>query len=347
MELPPLGTGAHESPTSIQDIHAHQVLDMAPLIYSEFEIVYRHPHFNQRAIGVCTAADLVDMAQKIWGMEFSVSFTYWGGKEYDGNLLEGSSNLSMLRHAKNVGFLPLIFDDHGNDTHGTYDEYVARKKTYTPEQLQQASLYRLSGYATCPLDPLGFAQTLQNSKYGVLTRMAVGSNFYSPSWDKSDLELLKAPNPVTGGHSIKVTAHNGVNNKQTRKLRNSWGDAQNPTTDNGLVWCGDGDIKYEYDTQQPYVTEAHIVFADPITFKHKFSVGIHQGETSAEVVALQRILMQYGYLKIPQGVKLGTYGPLTKSAVLDFQIKNGVTPNNGGIAVGPKTVLALNTLQGL
>lgn len=341
-----LAFGANPSPKSIQDIHAHQVALASPVAPLNSLIDYNFPQFNQRAIGICTAADLVDLARLIWGIEFSASFTYWGGKGYDGDLKEGSSNLSMLRYAKNVGFLPLTMDPTGNDTHGTYADFLARKKTYSDFDRSVANTYRITGYAICPLDPIGFAQALANSKYGLITRMSVGDNFYRPSWLKSDLELLKAPNPSDGGHSIKVIGYDGLDFKQTRTLRNSWGGVGNPTLDDGTIWCGDGNIKYEYDTQKPFVTEAYVVYTDPMEFKHKFTQRISKGETSAEVVALQRILIQFGFLVIPPRIALGYYGDLTQKAVLAFQIEKGIT-NNGGVSVGPATMESLNKIQGI
>ena len=351
MDLPILGTGAHESQKSVQDIHAHQVLDMAGMVSQYFDIPYDHNHYNQRAIGICTAIDLCDMAEKIWGIPFSSRFTYIGGKQnYDGNMFEGSSNLTMLKFGKNFGFLPLSFDPTGNDCHGTFEQFVNAQ--YTPEQFAEASKYKLSGYALAPLDPVGFATTLQKSKYGLLTRMAVGDNFYRPSWKKSDLELLKAPSQVTGGHAIKVTGHTGLGNDQLRTLRNTWGGIGNPTTDDGTIWCDDGDIKYMYSTQQPYVTEAYIVFAEPMVFKHTFSTPILYGQTSPEVTALQRVLVGLGFLTMPQGVSFGYYGNLTAQAVLAFQRVNNVASEAelvvlAGKRVGLLTISALNKIQGI
>ncbi len=347
-----LAFGALPSEQGIQDIHAHQVLDMAVIPPQSFSITYNAPEFNQKAIGICTAADLVDMARQIWGIEFSSSFTYWGGKEIDGNLYEGSSNLSMLKHATTVGFLPIQYDPNGNDTSGTYQDFLNRKNTYTSAQIGLAGAYKLTGYALVPLDPIGFAMALVGSKYGLLTRMAVGDNFYRPSWKKSDLELLKSPNPVSGGHSIKVIGYDGLDTKQTRLMRNSWGGVGNPTTADGAIWSDDGMLKYEYDTQQPYVTEAYVVFADPITFKHKFNTPMFYGQTSGEVTALQRLLVQWGYLVMPQGASFGHYGDLTRQAVLAFQLKNNVSSVQeltalNGMRCGVKTIFTLNQIQGL
>jgi Putative peptidoglycan binding domain len=319
--------GAHESPESIQDIHAHQMLDMANMPAEEFEVEYSFPNYNQRAIGICTGIDLCHMAEKIWGIPFSSRFTYLGGKRtYDGNLTEGSSNLTMLRFGNNFGFLPLSLDPTGNDCRGSYDEWIAKAPTYTAEQFAEAKKYRITGYAKAPLDPIGFATSLARSKYGLITRMAVGDNFYRPSWSKDDLELLKAPTTVTGGHSIKVTGYKGLDANQIRLMRNTWGDKRNPTTDDGRVWCDDGNIKYKFITQEPYVTEAYIVFAEPVMFKHTFNTDILFGQTSAEVVALQRTLVQLGLLIMPKGVAMGYYGDLTAKAVLEFQRKYKVAP---------------------
>lgn len=344
-----LAFGAEPSKIDLGAIHAHQVMDMATMPPSEFEIKYDHPHYNQKGIGVCTAINLCDMAQKIWGIPFSVSFTYWGGKSYDGGLYEGSSNLSMLKWGKNVGFLPLSLDPNGNDMTGNYQDYLARRHSYTPEQMASAGQYKLSGYALAPLDPVGFMTALSNSKYGLLTRTATGDNWYRPSWRKSDLELLRVPSPITGGHSVKVVYAKGLDPKQLRRNRNTWGDKDNPTIAPGLeIWSDDGDIMYEYDTQAPYVTEAYVVYAgEPIVFKHKFTSVISFGQSSPEVTALQRVLVQLGYLKMPVGVPFGYYGNLTKQAVLAFQIASNIVPNNGGQSVGQRTIGALNLAQGL
>ncbi len=350
-DIPILGTGAHESKKSVQDIHAHQVLDMAGMPYQDVVITYGHPHLNQRGIGICTAIDLCDMAQKIWGIPFSSKFTYIGGKKnYDGNMLEGSSNLTMLKFGKNFGFLPLSFDPTGNDCHGTFEQFVNAQ--YTPEQFAEANKYKLSGYALAPLDPVGFATALQKSKYGLITRMDAGTNFFRPSWSKVDLELLRDPNPISSGHAVKVVETHGLDNKQIRLLRNTWGDKDNPTTDSGLVWSDDGNIRYEYDTQAPYVTEAYVVFAEPMIFKHTFSTPIIYGQTSPEVTALQRVLVGLGFLTMPVGVSFGYYGNLTAQAVLTFQRANNVAPEAqlaalAGKRVGLLTISALNKIQGI
>ncbi len=62
---------------------------------------------------------------------------------------------------------------------------------------------------------------------------------------------------------------------------------------------------------------------------------IRPGDTGSEIIQLQYRLQELGYFT-PE--KSGYYGDLTKHAVMEFQAKNGLTPD--GI-VGPETKAAL------
>lgn len=53
------------------------------------------------------------------------------------------------------------------------------------------------------------------------------------------------------------------------------------------------------------------------------------GSTGPEVVKLQQILVSKGFLTMPAGVAMGTFGPLTKSALAAWQAANGVSPAAG------------------
>jgi hypothetical protein len=195
----------------------------------------------------------------------------------------------------------------------------------------------------------GFAQAMAKSKYGLMTRMSVGDNFFTPSWAKRDLELLRDARPLKSGHSVKVVEYAGLDGNQIRTMRNSWGGIGNPTSGN-TIWSDDGYLKYIYVTQAPYVTEAHLVIFGEVKFKHIFNVNISYGQKSDEVTALQRVLVQMGFLTMPAGVAMGYYGNLTAKAVLDFQKAKNVAPvavleQLAGRNVGPSTRLALNNNQ--
>ncbi len=61
--------------------------------------------------------------------------------------------------------------------------------------------------------------------------------------------------------------------------------------------------------------------------------------TGYNVVELQGLLSELGYLQVPQGVPLGYFGPLTKAALGRFQLATGVYPSIG--YYGTKTRQAL------
>jgi peptidoglycan hydrolase-like protein with peptidoglycan-binding domain len=64
------------------------------------------------------------------------------------------------------------------------------------------------------------------------------------------------------------------------------------------------------------------------------------GSTGTEVAALQGIMSELGYLQVPQGVALGYFGALTRSAVARYQAARGVAPAAGYF--GPFTKIALH-----
>jgi hypothetical protein len=279
--------------------------------------------------------------QKMYGIPFSPQFLYTLGKKLiDKNTIEGSSARTMLTIANKYGVLPLADNPH-DDTRKSLSAYM--DITFTEAQMAKASQYKIK-YAQARLDPVGFATDLYNSKYGLITRQAVGGNTYQPSWRKSDLELMRKPNPVTGGHLVLVNWYDGLDTNQLRNWHNTWGDKNNPTSDNGAVWSDDGNLKYRYSDQKDYVTEAWTILDyEPITFRHTFTKKMKKGDKNSEVVALQRILVQAGFLVMPAGVSFGFYGQKTSDAVLKFQKSVGIQSNNGD-DVGKLTIARLNVM---
>ncbi len=63
------------------------------------------------------------------------------------------------------------------------------------------------------------------------------------------------------------------------------------------------------------------------------------GSSGASVSALQTILVAGGHLVMPAGVNMGTFGPLTKAAVIKWQMSAGVMPASGYF--GPISLAAL------
>lgn len=317
--------GAYESKKDNRDIESHQILDKADLIPEKFDIDIDY-HTNQRAIGICTASSICNALYKMYGIHFSHQFIYTLGKKLiDKNNIEGSSIRTMLTIVNKYGALPLSMNPQ-DDTRKSLNDYM--NVTFTDEQMKEALKYRVN-FAKCRLDPVGFAEDLYKSKYGLITRMDTGGgNFYTPSWDKNDLQYLRKPTAPLGGHAIVVKGYDGLNEGQIRTLHNSWGGRENPTTDSGLVWSDDGDLKYEYKTQKPHVTEAWVItpYSPAIQElkKEAFKINLKQGMTHPDVKRLQVWLNNNGFTVIEKGKETEFFGNLTKKAVIQFQKKYGI-----------------------
>ncbi len=68
---------------------------------------------------------------------------------------------------------------------------------------------------------------------------------------------------------------------------------------------------------------------------------MQMGNEGYNVSVLQQLLSETGYLNIPTGTAFGHFGPLTKSALAQYQLAIGVTPAVGYF--GPVTKVAMFT----
>lgn len=59
------------------------------------------------------------------------------------------------------------------------------------------------------------------------------------------------------------------------------------------------------------------------------------GSTGQNVVQLQAILSELGYLEVPMGIPFGRFGSLTRNALSRYQMAFGIIPSVGYF--GPKT----------
>ena len=75
---------------------------------------------------------------------------------------------------------------------------------------------------------------------------------------------------------------------------------------------------------------------------YNFSQNLTIGSSGDDVVALQQILVNGGYLTMPAGIALGTFGNLTKQAVIKYQSANNI--NQTG-TVGPITRASLKNID--
>lgn len=84
------------------------------------------------------------------------------------------------------------------------------------------------------------------------------------------------------------------------------------------------------------VTKVHAAEYPNILVDQNLTVG----QTNQNVVVLQGLLSELGYLKVPAGIPFGYYGSLTKDAVARYQASMNVTPAVGYF--GPLTKIAMH-----
>lgn len=87
-----------------------------------------------------------------------------------------------------------------------------------------------------------------------------------------------------------------------------------------------------------YCSNNPIMYWDPTGHKAK-GVVLKLGSTGTDVEIIQRLMVQYGYLQMPEGVKYGYYGELTRDAVKKFQTEANIDANG---LVGDETWRKLN-----
>lgn len=76
---------------------------------------------------------------------------------------------------------------------------------------------------------------------------------------------------------------------------------------------------------------------------HTYNVNLTLGSTGADVVALQTMLQNKGFLVIPSGISKGYFGGLTQSALAQYQASVGISPATGYF--GPITRAHFNGLS--
>ena len=159
--------------------------------------------------------------------------------------------------------------------------------------------------------------------------------------------LSKFPSPPTKGewrHWMYAVAALVIDGKKYIKVVNSWG-------------VDTGEAGYQYLPEEYFtggwIFEAWTIMMNAI-YRHTFSKPMTYGDTSTDVVYLQRCLQSLGLFPKEQECT-GFYGVITKNAVFEFQKKYVITNPvtwarvwySMGRDVGPLTIPALNKIFGL
>lgn len=332
------GFGAHESekdPRNIQ--HADISLAAAvPLIKGGVSYIPSDIH-DQHQVGICTAIDRTQLREKQTGKQYSADFQYLLQKKYyDGNWDEGSSILNANKVAFKYGFLPILEWTHTieDDRKLPYSQYIAKLQIVSDIEIQRLlglCIDKIAGYAQVDVtDPQMIAQAIINSpqQAGIQCRFWVDSNWWTSvtgvvSWNSKDIDPLRAPAQLNGGHSIAASLFDFTLG-HLFEHPNTW----------GINWNMEGRGHINWDNYK--MTEAWVdLETTPVV--NQFPT-IKIGSKGIVVQTLQSMLNS---LISADLLVDGNFGPKTQRVVMIFQTQNKLKVD--GI-VGPITWAKLQSL---
>lgn len=175
---------------------------------------------DQHKVGICTAIATTQNARKALGKKFSADFQYLMQKKRQGNWDEGSSLSTALWVAKNIGFLPEVYWTFTTeeDRKLPYAKYIKKLQAVPDSEIERlkmyAAKYKILAYSSVPIDRDMMAQAINESKAGVLTRYALGNE-----WWKAPIEPLRPPKVFISGHAVTDSNYNGT----SFRIANQWG----------------------------------------------------------------------------------------------------------------------------
>lgn len=231
---------------------------------------------NQHRVGICTAISMTMNASKALNKKFSADFQYLLQKKYvNGNWNEGSSIFSACKVAQKYG---MILEKDFNkfvtikDRKLTYRQYIKKLQAVSDEDIQKLlkKAVKVESYAKIPVARDFLANSIDNSKTGILARFVIDSR-----WWTRPIQPLRPPKDPISGHAINLSNYDG----NMFMVANSWG------TD----WASDGSAESIFTDYKP--TEAYIVF-----YKET-PVEVNKKITLNQVIRLIKWLIANGNIK--------------------------------------------------
>jgi hypothetical protein len=344
----PFGFGAE---SSAQDYRTIKHLDMGGVVTATGGTHYDTTKdlFNQRRVGICTAISLVQNVHKATGKRYSEDFQYLLQKKFlDGNWDEGSSIFNALKTGVKYGFLPIedwVYT--GELDHDLpYADFIAKLQVIPDTEITRLLMLcekPLRGYTQVDVsNTQSIAQAIVDSQAGILCRYNTGDTWFRPSWLPKDIDPIKAPSPITGGHAINASYYDMTGANMICEYPNTWGGVATSTWLN--PWDMDGICHIIYE-QYP-MTEAWVPVYSPIpVIVNRPSLPAHQpltrnlffGSIGDDVKRLQTVLNV-----LPAS---GWFGPKTRAAVIAYQKAHNIFPAWGYVGVLTRAALNLEFFQ--
>jgi hypothetical protein len=334
--------GAIDSPFDNRDISSASVIppEVLPTTWENQEI-HTFPIWYQRSIGACVGHSLAKCAQNYWFkktgqvINFSSRFLYAMAKCQDGFAGEGTYPRLVAK----------ILTDYGcateatcpNDTTLSHETYVYQRQIENiPSYVfDEAKKYKVGGFAFVPLTEYEIKKAIYHTgAVSVLVR--VGEEWWTPSWNKIDIDPLRIPRKIVSGHQIVLT---GWSPSLYKTVLNSW----------SVQWADKGFNRLIWQDYLPYINEAIVltdipqdIIDDAKNTKFIFTRDLHYGDKNEDVKQLQKRL---GFTPTYQ---TSYYGDITREAVIKFQDDNHIPitwfqrHRKLSSVVGPKTREVLN-----
>jgi len=178
----------------------------------------------QKLLGVCVACAITTYVEYLYWKKtgkytrLSVAFLYLVTKKLiDGNTEEGTSLHSGIKAAMKYGICTESTFPTNYDL--IHTQFI--RQPIPPEAYTEAINYTIGGYVSVPIDRSLFAAAI--FKYGMLlTRMEVGSTWFTPSWLPKDIFPLKKPTVVISGHGIDHHEYDLTKEKSKFGFLNWW-----------------------------------------------------------------------------------------------------------------------------
>lgn len=295
----------------------------------------KFPIFAQNGSGSCVAQTLAKL----------LGILYWlkNGGEY----VHFSATHLYQRRANRPAAGMAGVDAFKIAQQGTTLEQLVPSQMMTDEQMDSMTIaqfkqdvgtvFKIPNYIQVPVKDIDtIASIIQTTKKGVMVW------FYFQINEWGNVPQILNPNldlqaPSTLRHSVAAVDFTLYQNKKALIIEDSWGP--------GAGMGGQRIITEDFFKVRNWFAAYPIAFVfDGGNLKptHTFNVNLAFGQTSDEVRALQDCLKWEGLF--PSNISSsGFYGSITAKAVLDFQIKYGISPTSAN-NVGPMTRQKLNLI---
>jgi len=276
----------------------------------------------EQVAGNCVIQTYRNIMREIYDIEFGVDMGYGGAREHSSpGLYPATAANFVCKH----GLCPKKYDSKEREVTAVIDYYRANKEALHERAAPYAGMTWARAY------------TAEQIKAALHSGMYVAGCFAISQIDCKSNGIFPCTEARQGYHEMRIYGWDVVDGREYACVQNSWGSS----------WGRDGECFVSWD--DVLRVGDVIVFspgerrcADDTDSEPDADIRrtLRRGMKGDDVAELQKILLSIGYNLGDYGAD-GSFGSLTKAAVVLFQSKHDLTAD--GI-VGPKTWEVLDTV---